>query len=264
MTRISLGFHDVEEASSAAIAGTRTCPSLYTLSRQSFQNHLEAIVNAGASGRVQTVCGENAQGPSPVYLTFDDGALGAYTCIADELETLGWRGHFFVTSGWIGRAGFMNTAQIRELYRRGHLIGSHTHTHPERMSSLTPTELQQEWEVSCAILSDIVGDCIRVASVANGYYSRKVAASAWNAGIKFLFNSEPTSRMRLEGSCHVLGRYAIKATTSPVTTGAIAAGRRGPRLAQAVAWEMRKVAKAVGGKSYLKIRELLYSGNTGR
>ena len=42
-------------------------------------------------------------------------------CVADELEQMGWRGHFFITSDWIGRRGFLTAGQIRELRRRGHV-----------------------------------------------------------------------------------------------------------------------------------------------
>src|SRR6185369_13587012 len=109
-----------------------------------------------------------------IFLTFDDGAIGSYTCIADELEKLNWRGHFFIVSDWIGRPGFVNGREIRELDGRGHIIGSHSRSHPERMSHLKRHELQAEWSESSSALSDVLGKPTTVASVPNGYFSKAV------------------------------------------------------------------------------------------
>ena len=50
------------------------------------------------------------------------------------LERYGWPGYFFVATDWIGRPGFLNAAQFRELDSRGHVIGSHSCSYPERMA----------------------------------------------------------------------------------------------------------------------------------
>src|SRR4051812_17600829 len=58
-------------------------------------------------------------------ITVDDGGLSYYTHVADRLETHGCRGLCFVTTDCISRPGFLTAAQIRELDRRGHVIGTH-------------------------------------------------------------------------------------------------------------------------------------------
>ena len=35
--------------------------------------------------------------------------LSSYTLIADRLEALGWRAHFFITTDYIGTPAFMNS-----------------------------------------------------------------------------------------------------------------------------------------------------------
>ena len=256
MKAISIGYHDVVEELATAEDLLRRCPSRYTLDRRSFQNHLNAILNQTPQPVVRTINqSKNWVDEVPIFLTFDDGAIGSYTCAADELELRNWRGHFFVTSSWIGRPGFMNPAQIRELHKRGHIIGTHTHSHPARMSSLSWENLKQEWSLSSRILSDILGEPVKVGSVADGYYSRKVGKSAASAGIEVLFNSEPVKGVTtLDGSL-IVGRYSIKAGTPASTSGAIAAGALWPSLSQAGLWEAKKAIKALGGNSYLTLRK---------
>ena len=86
----------------------------------------------------------------------------------------------------------MDRNQLRELHARGHVIGSHTVTHPNRMSALPYADLRYEWTESCALLSDILGAPIQVASVAI-CYSGTVGRAAQEAGIGILFNSEPST-----------------------------------------------------------------------
>ena len=260
MKAISIAYHDVVDRLEQCESSGRRAPSYYTLERKTFQKHLEEIQGRSPSPLVTTIAAKNKWGAQvPVFLTFDDGAECAYTCVAGELEARGWRGHFFVTSSWIGKTGFMNASQIRELHGRGHVIGSHTHTHPERMSNLSLNDLVNEWTVSCGILEDILGEPVRTASVADGYYSRKVGVSAAQAGLEVLFNSEPVKSTGEEHGCLILGRYAVKAVTSPKGAGDLAEGAVLPCLGQMALWEAKKAAKAIGGQSYLSVRRVLLS-----
>ena len=145
--------------------------------------------------------------------------------IADALERHGWRGHFFVTSSRIDGPGFLQRGTIRDLRRRGHVIGSHSHTHPLRMSHCTEARLRDEWHRSIATLSDVVGEGVTCASVPGGYHSDLVARTAADAGVRFLFTSRPTSRAHRVGDMWVIGRYVLQRSTS----AAVAAGDCGRR-----------------------------------
>ena len=236
---------------------------VYTLKLQDFSAHLNAIKQHKAS--VRTIRGRSEWGlETPTFITFDDGTHGAYAFAGKLLEEHGWHGHFFITTDWIGRDGFMDRQQILDLHNRGHIVGSHTCSHPERMSHLSNRELIREWKDSCVILSDIVGSPVRTASVAGGYYSRRVAEAAAAAGIQVFFNSEPTAKTRLVEGCLVLGRYSIQSFTRSSVTGAIAAGHRWPRQWQSILWDAKKILKAVGGESYVTVRRRLLSHFTAR
>jgi peptidoglycan/xylan/chitin deacetylase (PgdA/CDA1 family) len=236
---------------------------LYKLSREHFLRHLESIHRAGA--RVFTIdrVPPASSKPWPVLLTFDDGALSSYSSVAGDLEAHGWRGHFFITTDWIGRPGFLNAQQIRELDARGHIIGSHTCSHPSRMSKLSWNDLLREWSASCAVLSGILGRPVEIASVADGYYSRKVGRAAAASGIRILFTSEPRATAFEVDQCRIVGRYAVQRQTPEAVSGAIAAGNFWPRFEQTLLWNARKPVKALAGDSYFKMRRALLS-RTGR
>ena len=252
MKAISFCLHDVLDAD-------RVKPGdVYTLRLAEFSEHLRAIGQKKPSIRtIRSRCEWGDQ--VPVFLTFDDGAVGSYTFAAAGLEEHGWRGHFFITTDWVGRDGYMSRAQIRDLHNRGHIIGSHSCSHPERMSHLAPQDLRREWEDSCEILSEIVQCPIRTASVAGGYYSRSVAEAAAAVGIEILFNSEPVSRAALVNGCLVLGRYSIQSFTSPRVSSRIAAGHRWPSWKQGILWNAKRILKTAGGESYVTVRRQLLS-----
>jgi peptidoglycan/xylan/chitin deacetylase (PgdA/CDA1 family) len=190
-------------------------------------------------------------------LTFDDGGVTAYDPIADILEANGWRGHFFITVNYIDSPSFVSAEQIRALHRRGHIIGSHSCSHPERMSSCPLDQLVSEWCKSRDVLSEIVGDAITAASVPGGFYSRAVGQAAAQAGFKVLFNSEPTLRSHTVDGCLVLGRYTVYRGMSAEKAAALVARRVLPRFQQAFLWNARKVSKAICGRLYLRLRKQL-------
>ncbi|MGA2135613.1 MAG: polysaccharide deacetylase family protein [Bryobacteraceae bacterium] len=260
MQAISIGYHDIIDNGPRPPDDGSRHSGRYKLDLPHFQAHLESIWRGANHLSVRVIDrARQWRGEVPLFLTFDDGALSSYTCVAAELERRGWRGHFFVTTDWIGRPGFMNVQQIQALHARGHVIGSHSCSHPARMSKLSRNELLREWKESCAILSGILQEPVVTASVADGYYSRKVGRAAAEAGIQVLFTSEPSARVARVDGCLVLGRYAIQSRTPAGISGSIAAGHKWPRWRQAMLWQAKKPVKALAGESYFTIRRLLLS-----
>jgi peptidoglycan/xylan/chitin deacetylase (PgdA/CDA1 family) len=234
----------------------------YKLSVQRFDDHLQALART-RHPHLHSVMrlADHTTNEMPFLFTFDDGGKSAYTHAAERLERFGWRGHFFVTTDYIDKSEFLSREEIRDLARRGHVIGSHSKTHPTRMSSCSREELLHEWRESTVVLSQVIGEPIRVASVPGGYFSRLVAETAAAAGIQTLFTSEPTTRVRLIDGCRVIGRYTMQRGTPPTTAAALADGQLAPRVRQALLWNMKKVGKAVGGKLYLGLRARFFGAN---
>lgn len=260
MRAISIMYHDVTEQGAAHTASgfPGADAALYKLERAHFKEHLNAIAAArsDAPARVFELT-EKADATPPWLLTFDDGGASAYACTAEMLEELGWRGHFLVTAGYIGKPAFLSREQISELHRRGHIIGSHSTTHPARMSHCSPQEMLTEWKTSIETLSDITGQQVKVASVPGGFYSREVAEAAAQAGIEWLFTSEPVTKCAVVDGCLVLGRYTVQRHTTPERAAALACGRLTPRMRQLLFWNAKKITKSLGGEYYLKLRKSL-------
>lgn len=256
-------YHDVVEHARHQASGFGSADAaLYKLEPVEFERHLAAIkvVVSDRPDLVTDLLTKKVSAERPWMMTFDDGGVSSYTLIADRLEALGWRAHFFITTDYIDAPAFMTRAQIRDLHRRGHLIGSHSCSHPLRFAARSWNELKREWNESLSVLSDILGEAIEIASIPGGQYSRPVAEAAAATGIKALFTSEPTIGCIEVNGCLLLGRYAIQRSMSPSIAAAMAQGQVAPRFRQWLLWELKKISKTLGGDYYLKLREAWLAG----
>jgi peptidoglycan/xylan/chitin deacetylase (PgdA/CDA1 family) len=257
MKAIGLMYHDVVDSRSADTSGfVGPDADLYKLDRECFADHLRVLAEVLPTNP-QRVTDHLPRDATPVYLTFDDGGVSAHTRTADMLEERGWRGHFFVTGGAVGTSGFLSPAEIRELGDRGHVVGSHSWSHPLRMARCDRSTLLEEWSRSKTFLEELLGAPVNTASVPGGYYARRVAEAAAEAGIEALFTSEPIVRTRRIGSCRVFGRFTVQRWTSASMAAALATGRMAPAARQYLLWNAKKLVKIVGGNRYLEIRRRL-------
>ena len=243
MKNLVLLYHDVVDKAQFDSSGfPGGDAAVYKLDLRKFRQHLDAIAKANPN----------------VTLTFDDGGVSARTYIADELEKRGWRGYFFIATNWIGRTGFLQADHIRELRDRGHIIGSHSCSHPTRMSRYTLGDIIHEWSRSCGILTEILGEPVRTASVPGGYYSEKVARAAALAGLETLYTSEPTADDDLVEGCVIKGRFMVQRHTSANTAAALARGAVLPQFRQMASWNFKKLCKAAGGRAWLRFRKRVF------
>jgi peptidoglycan/xylan/chitin deacetylase (PgdA/CDA1 family) len=255
---ISLMYHDVVELSTHQTSGFGSSDAaLYKLEPEQFERHLAAIGNVVSERPILAtdLMADNASPAGSWMITFDDGGLSSYTLIADWLERVGWRAHFFITTDYIGAPAFMNRGQIRDLHRRGHVIGSHSCSHPLRFAARPMAELKREWKDSVRALSELLGEQVCTASVPGGQYSRQVAEAAADTGIEILFTSEPTTRCAKVENCLVIGRYAIQRWMTPDVAAGLASGRFALRSRQWLWWEIKKIIKTLGGDYYLRLRK---------
>ena len=236
-------YHDIVERGAEDSSGfPGRAAALYKITPAVFEAHLRAIA---AARMVET--------PT---LTFDDGGESAEAA-GDLLEEWGLRGVFFVTANCVGARRFLDARGMRRLRRRGHVIGSHSCTHPLRMAHCHPARIEAEWRLSKAVLEDMLGEPIEQASVPGGDYAAHVAEAAARAGYTRLFTSEPTVEVAQAGTIAVAGRYTVRRGTSPATIAGLVKGAFSPRAGQAIAWKARKVSKQLGGAQYLFVRRLI-------
>lgn len=253
---INLLYHDVTAAGaddSSGFAGPSA--ARYKLTPEEFSRHLESISRT-VSNLPQSDPRLLDQSSDHWTITFDDGGVSAATTIADLLEQRNWRGWFFIATDFIDTPGFCSRTQIRELHERGHVIGSHSCSHPERISNCPAAQLQDEWTRSCAVLAALVGEPITTASVPGGFYSTEVARAAAEAGIRWLFNSEPTTGEFLVDGCRILGRYNVyRGMSSEDASSLISSPWR--RWRQSAFWTAKKAAKTVAAPLYKAVRQRL-------
>lgn len=248
-----LMYHDVVSGEPDASGFPGAGPARFKLPWETFIEHLDRIGDAVAAPPVVADELVTAQaGERSWSLTFDDGGSSA-PAVGEELARRGWRAHFFVVTGLIGKRAFVDGGAIRELHAMGHVVGSHSASHPDRMSSFAPAELLQEWSASVGALSDLLGEQVRAASVPGGFYTRAVAVAAAEAGIVTLFTSEPVRSPRSVGACLVVGRLSVREDTSAATVARAASGMPGPWLRQLTGWNSRKPLKKVLGGRYERV-----------
>ena len=261
MRALSILYHDVvrenfEESGFPGAAAAR-----YKFTEAEFGSHLCSMAAKAPSAAVPVdiLFDEAGADRQPFLMTLDDGGSSA-VYIAEALERQNWRGHFFVTTNYIDTPTFVSRGQIRWLRGRGHVVGSHSSSHPFRISEIPAEQLALEWSESVAVLSDILGEPVRSASVPGGFYAPRVAEAAAAAGIRALFTSEPTTQVTEVAGCLVLGRYTVYRGLSAEYAGELAAGSRLALARQQLLWGVKKVLKTAAAPVWDGARKVLFSG----
>jgi len=250
---VSLLFHDLFVRTPGESGFEGAIADRYKLSVDQAARALEALAAVRHDSPVRAP--ELTEAGVGFALTVDDGGVSYYTVLADLLEARGWRGHCFVSTDMIGRRGFLDVRQIRALDERGHVIGSHSATHPTRFSACTIDRMRREWTVSRQALEDVLGRAVTVASLPGGYYSPAVADTASEAGLRVLFTSEPTVNVQWRQGCAVVGRFTVRRNTRPQHLAALAAFKRSAMAREWAEWNAKKVVKPFMGALYPRVGE---------
>ena len=272
MRAISLLFHDVYETSPDESGFLSAAANRYKLQLADFDAQLEGVaqvrsdvpVVVNSAGWVQPSgpAASREQDPphaAPFLVTVDDGGVSFHTIIAGRLEQRGWRGHCFVSTDLIGQRGFLTAEQIRDLDARGHLIGSHSASHPARFSSLAFDDMVREWRRSREVLEELLGHEVEVGSVPGGYFSPMVARAASKAGLRVLFTSEPVTAIQPGPDCRLIGRFTIRRGDSADAAQRFVVPAPWARSTEWVSWNAKGLVKPLLGPSYRRIADWVFS-----
>jgi peptidoglycan/xylan/chitin deacetylase (PgdA/CDA1 family) len=192
----------------------------YCVSPERFRRYLDVLADRGLEPA--TIGDVDFDAPVPrLMMTFDDGGRSAIAA-GDLLQRRGWRGHFFVVTSRIGRPGFLDGTGIRYLRSCGHLIGTHSHTHPDIFPRLSIGEMAEEWSASRSILEHLLGEPVLIASLPGGDLSARVRDSVRRSAFHALFTSEPWLHPRRAGACWLVGRFAVRSSLHPETFRSLA------------------------------------------
>jgi len=263
-------YHDVVTSGAEDTSGfPGRDAALYKITPDLFEAHLRAITARLSQQPKSTQPGHRAvparpalpappavPAPPALLLTFDDGGISAIAAAA-MLERYRLTGLFFVTADYLGTPGFLSPQHLRELRSRGHIVGSHSCSHPLRIGHCSYGRVLEEWARSRAVIAEALGEEPADASVPGGDFAPHVAEAAAAAGFRRLFTSEPVRAPRRNDSLTLHGRFTIQRWTSARTAAALAAGDRAACTRQALAWNAKKIGKRLGGARYLDLRRLL-------
>jgi peptidoglycan/xylan/chitin deacetylase (PgdA/CDA1 family) len=256
----ALLYHDVldgEDPDASGLPGKNSAE--YKIAHDEFDRHLTAIKESLRSPVITRISEANNHAVPPVMFTFDDGGVSAIEIIAPALERNGWKGVFFIPTDYIGNDAFLSRDQIRELYDRGHIIGSHSCSHPKKISECTQEELLSEWCESLKILSGILERPVTVASIPGGFYSNAVVNAAIDCGVKYLFTSEPVQKVWYEGECVIIGRFSVKRGDKAQLPAEFASNNPVRMFRQYAYWNIKKLAKTISGPIYPWVRSYYLS-----
>lgn len=250
---LTLLYHDVYRANPTESGFHGHAAGRYKIALPAFKGQLAQLEAVVGSFPLVTMEYDNPDGCTPFAITVDDGGVSYYTLIAECLEMRGWRGHCFVTTGWTGKPGFLDAAQLRELHARGHVIGSHSVSHPQRFAACSWEEMLREWSESRKELQDILGADVTSASVPGGYFSTQAALAAHAAGFTALFTSEPRTRTRDIGGCRVFGRHTLRHGHPEDLAARLARGDLSTLCSEWLSWNAKKVLKKAMGANYPRL-----------
>ena len=185
-------------------------------------------------------------------LTVDDGGVSYYTLVADRLEARGWRGHCFVSTDAIGTRGFLSASQLRELDTRGHVIGTHSASHPARFSACEPDRMREEWSRSRKVLEDLLGRKVDDRIGARRLSTRGAShAAPRDAGFRVVFTSEPTiTTPQTKTESWSLDDSRFDADTRPTALARLARREPWTRYQEWASWNAKGLVKPLLGPLY--------------
>jgi peptidoglycan/xylan/chitin deacetylase (PgdA/CDA1 family) len=202
---VFLMYHELE------LPGRSLCQSdrgyvRYILPQSSFHSQMDCLQRGGWRGLSVSEALSYPDGNS-VAITFDDGSETDLITAAPLLKEWGFHATFYVTSGFLGKSGYLSPVQLRQLSSLGFEIGCHSMTHAY-LDDLTRPDLRREIFDAGKKLEDLIGKPVEHFSCPGGRYNAKALAMAREAGYRSLATSHAQANSR-STSPFQLGRVAI-------------------------------------------------------
>ena len=155
-----------------------------------------------------------------VAITIDDGYENNYKYAYPVLKKYDIPATIFVIVGLVGREGFMNWDQIKELSASGIVdIESHSMTHPW-LTGIDDSALRYEMEESRKTLKDVLGKDVKYVCYPMGGYDERVKSAARRAGYEAGFATKPT-RLSPNYDVYEIKRVRISSNSNPLFVFAI-------------------------------------------
>lgn len=170
-------------------------PSPIDLSPRDFALELRYLARAGYSpvtlDQVYRAVAHRTPLPGhPIVLTFDDGYESFYRSAFPLLQRYHYPATVFVSTGLVGRPGYLTWDQIRELDQAGIEIGAHTVNHPD-LRGLDDTQLRSEISGSREVLFARLGHAPAFFAYPYGALNPRVVDAVRRAGFLAAVTGRP-------------------------------------------------------------------------
>lgn len=175
---------------------------LYDVDVNDFREQVRLI---SKEAYVPTRIAHARENPQSVVITFDDGEFNNFQNAWPVLRDYKFPAYFFVTVSRVGKAGYMNWEQLRELRDTNMIIGSHGLNH-DIMTQLSSKQIEKELIESKDILEQHLKIEVADFSVPRGFYNETVIEFAKRSGYRNVFVSGNAK----EDSDFIVGRVAVK------------------------------------------------------
>lgn len=143
-----------------------------------------------------------------VTVTFDDGFHACFDLALPALQRRGLVASFFVTTGYIGKPGYLGVDELRVMQEAGMGIGLHGKGHrPWRR--LEPDAMREEIFQAQDELQQILGAPVTEAACPFGAYDRRSLAALRQAGMTRVYTSD---RLPARRGSWLVPRYTLRAS----------------------------------------------------
>ncbi len=152
----------------------------YSVSPETFAAHLQVLADSGYTSILPDALHDyllyNKPLPKkPFMITFDDSRVEHMETAAPELEKHNFRGAFFIMTVTYNKKGYMSTAQIAEMAKRGHTIGLHSWDHVMATQYTDSVTWAKQVVEPKKKLEQIIGQPVRHWAYPNGVYNHDAA-----------------------------------------------------------------------------------------
>lgn len=248
---VFLMYHELE------IPGRPLCQTepgyvRYVPHASEFQSQMQLIKSQGWRG----VCVKEAlrYQPDTVAITFDDGSETDLICAAPILQELGFGATFYITTGFIGKPGYLNRSQLQELSQMGFEIGCHSMTHAY-LTDLRAEEMTREVVEAKSQLEQLIGKPVEHFSCPGGRHNQRVSDVARHAGYRTVATSRLLANSPFSNP-FALGRVSIMRSTSLSEFENLYRGR-GLWQMDFLARSRRAMREVLGNTAYDRLRNAL-------
>jgi peptidoglycan/xylan/chitin deacetylase (PgdA/CDA1 family) len=196
-----LMYHGIVDAKCPLPADREDGAEFYDLPVAEFEKQMAHLKEHG----YRAVKVPEVAGPNDVIITFDDGELNNYKVAMPILKKYGFPAYFFIIATRVGKNGYMDWGQIRELHDAGMVVGSHGLSH-QILTDLMDSQIEEELRASKRTIELNTGVPVETISIPRGFCNDALIREAYKQGYKTVFISDRPADLQSE----CLSRFAIK------------------------------------------------------